>query len=147
LVVGSPQVIDGALWLFAESDAAFMGCSGWGTRAVAHRRARTLVRALAVSGRPTGLCIRKRRWRCPEPNCELNTWPEQLEGIASREGLTERARRRIAEMVTCDGDSIAAAAASFGVGWHCANQAVAEFTDPHVDDPGRLEGVEAIGVD
>ena len=147
LVVGAQQVIDGELWLFAESDAEFMGCSGCGTRAVGHGRARALVRDLAVSGRPTVLCIRKRRWRCPEPNCEVNTWTERLEGIASRAVLTERARRRIAEMVNCDGDSIAAAAAAFGVGWHCANQAVAEFTDPHVADPGRLEGVEAIGVD
>jgi transposase len=50
-------------------------------------------------------------------------------------------------MVNIDGSSIAAAAAEFGVGWHTANQAVVEFTDPHVDDPGRLEGVEMIGVD
>lgn len=50
-------------------------------------------------------------------------------------------------MVNQDGDSMAAAAATFGVGWHCANQAVVEFTDPHVEDPDRLEGVEAIGVD
>jgi hypothetical protein len=33
------------------------------------------------------------------------------------------------------------------VGWHTANQAVADYTDPHIDDPDRLEGVTAIGVD
>ena len=147
LVVGAQQEIDGELWLFAESTAELMGCSGCGTRAVGHGRNTIQVRDLAVSGRPTVLCVAKRRWRCLEPDCEVNTWTEKVPGIAPRAVLTERARRRIAEMVNQDGDSIAAAAAEFGVGWHTANQAVAEFTDPHVDDPGRLVGVEAIGVD
>jgi transposase len=147
LVVGARQVVDGELWLFAETDADFMGCSGCGTRATGHGRHRTLVRDLAVSGRPTVLCVSKRRWRCVEPDCDVKTWTEQVPGIVPRAVLTERARKRIAEMVNQDGDSIAAAAAEFGVGWHTANQAVAEFTDPHVEDPDRLEGVAAIGVD
>jgi transposase len=108
-----------------------------------------LVRDLPISGRPTVLCWRKRRWRCPEPDCGANTWSETTPEIGVRAVLTERARKRLAEMVNVDGDSIAAAAAAaaFGVGWHTANQAVAEYTDPHIDDPGGLEGVEAIGVD
>jgi len=61
--------------------------------------------------------------------------------------LTERARKRLAVMVNIDGWSIAAAAAEFGVGWHTANQAVADHTDPHIDDENRLDGVCAIGVD
>jgi transposase len=147
LVVGAQQVIDGELWLLAETDADFMGCSRCGTRATGHGRHKTLVRDLPVAGRPTVLCVAKRRWRCVESNCDVNTWTEKVPGIAPRAVLTERARKRIAEMVNQDGDSIAAAAASFGVGWHTANQAVVDFTDPHVDDPDRLVGVEAIGVD
>jgi len=50
-------------------------------------------------------------------------------------------------MVNVDGDSIAAAAAEFGVGWHVAHAAVADYTDPVIDDPARLDGVRAIGVD
>src|SRR5690606_11269904 len=103
--------------------------------------------ALPISGRPTVLCWRKRRWRCPEPDCDTKTWSERTPEIRPRAVLTERARIRLAEMVNVGGDSIAAAAATFGVGWHCANQAVADFTDPHIDDDDRLEGVEAIGVD
>jgi transposase len=61
--------------------------------------------------------------------------------------LTERARRRLADMVNIDGDSIAAAGAEFGVGWHTANQAVVDNTDPRIDEERRLEGVTAIGVD
>jgi transposase len=146
-VVGAHQLVDGELWLFVETTADVVGCSECGTRAVGHGRARTLVRDLSVSGRPTVLCWRKRRWRCPEPDCDTKTWSERTPEIRPRAVLTERARIRLAEMVNVGGDSIAAAAATFGVGWHCANQAVADFTDPHIDDDDRLEGVEAIGVD
>src|SRR5690606_8218917 len=99
LVVGAQHEVDGELWLFAETDVDFTGCWGCGTRARGHGRSTVEVRDLAVSGRPTVLCVAKRRWRCPEPDCDVNTWTEQLEGIRPRAVLTERARRRIAEMV------------------------------------------------
>ena len=50
-------------------------------------------------------------------------------------------------MVNVDGDSIAAAAVEFGVGWHTAHAAVIDYTDPAIDDPERLDGVRGIGVD
>ncbi len=147
LVVGVQELVAGELWLFVETIADVVGCSGCGTRAVGHGRARTAVRDLPVSGRPTVLMWAKRRWRCPDLDCEVRTWSETSPEIAARAVLTERARRRLADMVNVDGDSIATAAAEFGVGWHTANVAVATFTDCHIDDPARLEGVEAIGVD
>ena len=64
-------------------------------------------------------------------DCGRSTWSETSAEIAPRAVLTERARKRLADMVNVDGDSIAGAAAgSFGVGWHTANQAVADHTDP-----------------
>jgi transposase len=146
-VVGAQQLVDGELWLYVETTVEVVGCWGCGTRAVGHGRARTAVRDLAVSGRPTVLMWSKRRWRCPDSDCGVGTWSETTEAIAPRAVLTQRARRRLAEMVNVDGDSIAAAGAAFGVGWHTANQAVADHTDPHIADPGRLDGVTAIGVD
>ncbi|MBU1226627.1 MAG: ISL3 family transposase [Actinobacteria bacterium] len=146
-VVGAQELVDGELWLYVETTAEVVGCWGCGTRAVGQGRARTAVRDLAVSGRPTVLMWSKRRWRCPDSDCATRTWSETTEAIAPRAVLTERARRRLAEMVNVDGDSIAGAAAAFGVGWHTANQAVADHTDPHIEDPARLEGVEAIEVD
>lgn len=59
--------------------------------------------------------------------------------------MTERARRRLAEMVNVDGDSIAGAAEFFGVGCRAANQAVADHNDPVMADPDRLARVTAIG--
>jgi len=146
-VVGVQELIDGEWWLYVETRVDVVGCAACGTRAVGHGRSRTAVRDLPVAGRPTVLVWCKRRWRCPDPDCEVRTWLETIDAVAPRASLTKRARARLAEMVNVEGVSIAAAAAEFGVGWHTANAAVVEYTDPPVDDPRRLDGVSAIGVD
>lgn len=146
-VVGAHELIDGEWWLYVETTADAVGCDRCGTRAVGHGRARTAVRDLPISGRPMVLVWAKRRWRCPDVDCEVTTWSERCELIAPRAVMTERARKRLSGMVNVEGDSIAAAAAEFGVGWHTANQAVAAHTDPVIDDTDRFDGVCAIGVD
>lgn len=93
------------------------------------------------------LVFARRRWRCPDVDCEVNTWSERVDAIAPRASLTRRVRERMALMVNAQDNSIAAVAREFGVGWHTANAAVAEFTDPVIDDESRLEGVVALGVD
>ena len=144
-VVGAQELVAGELWLYVETTVDVVGCPECGSRATGHGRSHTAVRDLPIAGRPTVLMWAKRRWSCCDADCEVNTFSETSEAIAPRAVLTQRARKRLAEMVNVDGDSIAAA--SFGVGWHTANVAVTAFTDPHIDDPARLEGVSAIGVD
>ncbi|MCA1835619.1 MAG: ISL3 family transposase [Actinobacteria bacterium] len=46
-----------------------------------------------------------------------------------------------------DAASVAAVAREFGSGWRTAMTAVRDYGTPRVDDPTRLDGVEAIGVD
>ena len=146
-VVGVQELIEGEWWLFVETEADLVGCPACGVRAVGHGRRPTAVRDLPVAGRPVVLVWAKRRWRCPDPDCAKRTWLETSAGIAPRASLTRRARRRIADMVNIEGSSIAHAAVCFGVGWATANKAVAEFTDPRIDDEHRLDEVTAIGVD
>ncbi|MCB1257631.1 MAG: ISL3 family transposase [Microthrixaceae bacterium] len=146
-VVGAQTLIDGEWWLHVETTASVVGCEVCGTRAVGHGRTRTPVRDLEISGRPTVLVWAKRRWRCPDPDCEVSTWSEHSEQINPKAVMTERARKALADIVNIEGDTIASAAATFGAGWHTANTAVAAYTDPVIADPGRLEGVTAIGVD
>ena len=69
------------------------------------------------------------------------------EAIAPRASLTQRARAEICRRVGQDGASVAAVAREFGIGWHTAMTAVRDYGTPRVDDPTRLEGVEALGVD
>ena len=153
-LVGMPELVvrgqvlrDGEWWLAVETPAGPRWCPACGVRAVGHGRSRSMVRDLPIAGTPTVLVFARRRLLCPEPLCSMRTWSEQVEAIATRASLTERARARLAAMVNLEGFSIAAAAVEFGVGWHTANAAVADYTDPHVDDPDRLEGVRGIGVD
>jgi transposase len=146
-VVGVQELIDGEWWLYVETTTDFVGCAACGTRAVGHGRARSVVRDLPIAGRATVLVFARRRWRCPESGCAVATWSERVDEVSPRVSITRRARARLAAMVNVEGMSIAAAAAELGVGWHTANKAVAEFTDPVIKDPDRLKAVTAIGVD
>lgn len=139
--------VGGELELVVETDADLVGCHACGVRAVSHGRRETLVRDLPICGRPTRLRWRKRLWRCHEPLCATKTWTERCEQIAPRAALTERAKTRICEQVGRDGDSVAAVAREYGVGWQTAMNAVAERGVPLVDEPGRLDGVTALGLD
>jgi transposase len=153
-LVGMPELVvrgqvlrDGEWWLAVETPARAHWCPGCGVRAVGHGRTRSMVRDLPIAGTPTVLVFARRRLRCPEPLCAVRTWSEHVDAIAPRASLTERARARAADMVNIEGFSIAATAVEFGVGWHTVNAAVADYTDPAVEDPARLEGVRGIGVD
>ena len=147
LVVCAQVLRDGEWLLAVETRRGPRWCPGCGVGAVGHGRSRTIVRDLPIAGVPTVLVFARRRLRCPEPLCEVRTWSEHVDQITPRASLTERARERSASMVNIDGFSIAAAALEFGFGWHTANNAVADYTDPAVDDPARLNGVRGIGVD
>src|SRR5690606_2047724 len=107
-------------WLAVETPAAVVGCEGCGTRAVGHGRRRVRVRDLPMVDRPVVLVWAKRLWRCPDPDCPMGTWSEDLDEIAPRAALTERARAEICRQVGELGRSVAEVARSFGVGWHTA---------------------------
>jgi transposase len=91
-------------------------------------------------------CGAKRIWRCVDADCEVRTWSEHHPAIAARASLTERTRAEICRRVGQDDDSVAKVARDFGVGWSTTMAAVRDHGQPLVDDPARLEGVEALGV-
>jgi len=117
LVVGARLFRDGEWWLHVETLVALAWCHGCGSRAVGHGPPRTQVRDLPISGVPSVMVFshRRWRWRCPEVLCSVRTWSEQIDAIAPRAVLTERARQRIADMINIEWASVAAAAAEFGV--------------------------------
>lgn len=146
-VVGAQLEVDGEWWLYVETTAELVGCPSCGTRAVGHGRRRTKVRDLPIAGRPVVLVWAKRIWRCADPDCEVATWSEVTDAIWPRAVLTERARAEICRRVGEDEDSVAEVARAFGVGWHSAMAAVEDYGRPLVDDPHRLDGVKALGLD
>jgi hypothetical protein len=73
LVVGAQTRRDGELWLLVETRIDRAWCPRCAVRAVGHGRARTVVRDLPIAGVPTVLVFARRRWRCTEALCEVNT--------------------------------------------------------------------------
>jgi len=82
-----------------------------------------------------------------EPACAVRTWTETAEQIRPRAGWTVRAAAEACRRVGEDGHSVAQVARAFGVCWATVMTAVREHGTPLVDDPARLDGVAALGVD
>jgi transposase len=141
------EVVGGEWRLAVQPTAELVGCAGCGVRAEAHGRRTVLVRDLPAGGRPVVLAWRKRIWRCREPACGVRTWTEQVAAIRPRAVLTERARAEACRRVGKDAHAVAAVARDLGVGWATVMRAVADHGWPLVDDPDRLNGVAALGLD
>jgi hypothetical protein len=77
----------------------------------------------------------------------VKTWTEDLDEIAPRAALTERARAEICRLVGETGRSVAEVARAFGVGWHTAMAAVRDHGRPRIDHLSRLGEPAALGVD
>jgi transposase len=141
------EVIGGEWQLEVQTTATVVGCQGCGVRAELHGRRMVRVRDLPIGGRPVVLTWRKRLWRCREPACEVRTWTEPAAAIRPRAVLTERARAEACRRVGKDAHAVAAVARDLGVGWATVMRAVAEHGRPLVEDPDRLDGVAALGLD
>ena len=81
--------------LTVETTASVVGCSECGTRAKPHERRAVSIRDLSCFGRATRLIWVKRRWRCPDADCETKTWTESHVGIEPRVVLSTRAAVRL----------------------------------------------------
>jgi transposase len=147
LEVGSAELVGGEWQLVVQTTATVVGCVSCGVRATPHGRRVVRVRDLPIGGRPVVLVWSKRLWRCREPACGVRTWTERVAGIAPRAVLTQRARAEACRRVGKDAHAVAAVARDLGVGWATVMRAVSGHGTPLVDDPMRLEGVAALGLD
>jgi hypothetical protein len=77
----------------------------------------------------------------------VRTWTERTAAIGPRVVLTERARAEACRRVGKDAHAVAAVARDLGVGWQTIMRAVRDHGAPLVDDPQRLAGVAALGLD
>jgi transposase len=141
------EIVAGDWQLTVQTTAMEVGCAGCGVRAEAHGRRTVRVRDLPTGGRPVVLLWRKRIWRCREPVCGVRTWTERTVAIGPRMVLTERARAEACRRVGKDAHAVAAVARDLGVGWQTVMRAVRDHGRPLVDDPQRLAGVVALGLD
>src|SRR5829696_8316928 len=143
----SAELVGGEWQLVVQTTATVIGCAGCGVRATPHGRRTVRVSDLPIGGRPVGLWWCKRLWRCREPACGERPWTEQAAAIRPRAVLTERARAEACRRVGKDAHAVAAVARELGVGWATIMRAVADHGIPLVEDPTRLDGVAALGLD
>jgi transposase len=130
-----------------ETTAEVGGCRTCGTRAVAHERVPVEIRDLARFGRPARLVWRKRRWRCPDADCQAKSWTETSEAVSRRALLTCRAGAEACRQVGENVRPVAQLAEELGVCWWTVMAAVIEYGTPLVEDPGRVGPVSQLGID
>lgn len=122
------------------------GGRGCGCRA---RTTGTVARYLAhvpFGHRPTRLLVRVRRWVCD--GCGRRWRDDTRRAAAPRARLSRGAVAWALAALVVDHMSVARIAASLAVSWRTANRAVLQAGDATlVKAPGRLDGVEMIGVD
>jgi transposase len=138
---------DGEVEYAVETTAAVGWCPTCEAQARLHNRRPTWVRDLPAGARSVTLVWVKRVWRCVHVECEQQTWTESHPQITAKAWWTERARKQACRPVGRDGDSVAAVARDFGVGWAAVMAAVVEYGTPLIEDPDRIGAVAAVGVD
>ncbi len=130
--------------LQAREEDAF--CQVCGAQGVA---VGTVARRLAhvpFGWRPTHLLVRMRRWRCQ--GCERVWRQDASRAAAKRAVLTRAAVDWAMRAVGVEFMSVSRVAAGLGVSWHTEGDAILERAkNTLLKAPGRLEGVEVIGVD
>ena len=104
---------------------------------------------LPAFGRPVGLVWHKRRWQCPDADCDVRSFTEVDEEIAPpRAKLTSRAGRWATEQAGRFGRPVEHVADDLGCDWHTASDAVVAWGEALLDaDDERVGDVEAVGLD
>ena len=105
------------------------------------------LRDLPCFGRPARLVWIKRRWRCPDIDCDAKTWTESSEHIDAQVVLTRRAGVEACRQVGEHARPVAQVAREAGVCWWTIMNAVEEHGTPLVDDPDRVGRVRQLGID
>ncbi len=156
LFVGLPDVrlldlrsADGSsLVMTIETAPAVVGCPTCGSIAESKGRDRVALVDLPCFGRPTRTVWVKRRFRCPDPDCETKSWTERDDRIApQRSTMTTRAGRWVTRQVGGCARSVAEVAHELRCDWHTVNDAVVAYGEVLVAAAGRVGDVEALGLD
>jgi hypothetical protein len=88
----------------------------------------------------------KRRWRCPDTDCDTRTWTEHSDHIDAQAVLTRRAGVEACPQVGAHARPVAQVAREFAVCWWTVMNAVIEHDTPLVDDPARVGPVRQLGI-
>jgi len=131
-------------WKSRVPPAVWSAC---GVVAVGHGRRRRSVADAPCFGLPVRLMWLARLWRCREPACPVGVFTERHDLVPPRSKVTTRAAAWATDALTLDDTTVSALARHLGVDWHTCWDAVEVEAARRLADPGRLEGVQVLGVD
>ncbi len=114
------------LFIEIETCSCQAGCSSFGVLGRVKDRDRVVLVDLPAFGRRTRLVWRKRRFRCPDPDCPAGSFTETEPAIAApRMLVTDRSGHWVTEQVGRMARSVLEVAGELGGDWHTVNDAVA----------------------
>lgn len=146
-VLGIDDVVGGPLVVYVEQLLDRRpGCRECGQLPRVKDRPPVQLVDLPCFGRPTRLVWRKHRWVCPD-RCVASWTGEDVELAPVRAALTTRAGRWACRQVGRHGRTVADVAEELGCDWHTVNDAVVDYGQVLIDDPGRIGEVTALGLD
>lgn len=137
----------GRLLLHVETDQSLAGCPACGVVAVGHGRRPVRLHDIPCFGRPVHLIWAKRVWRCTDGDCPAGTFTESHPLAGPRAKLTSRAVTWATDALARFDTSVSALAHQLGVSWHTTWDAIKPEATRRTTATGRLEGVNALGVD
>src|SRR5215218_432289 len=135
------------LRLIVETGATEAGCPACGVIAEARGRRPRRLHDIPAFGAPVELSWRQRRYRCAELACPVRGFSEDHALAPSRAKLTVRAAWWAISCIQRDNASVASVARRLGADWHTVWEAIKPLLEELADDPGRLAGVDTLGVD
>ena len=138
---------DDRLIVTAESDQIQTGCPSCGVVAASHGRRPRMLRDVPCLGRVTMVRWLKRMWRCREPACPVRVFSETHDIAPPRAVLTGRAVRWATDALAHDDTTVSALARHLGMDWHTGWNAIKIEAKARTNNPQRLSGVKALGVD
>jgi transposase len=146
-VLAAERESAGGLLVTVETDQRVEGCRRCGVLAVPHGRREHLLHDAPFGHRQVRVAWRKRVWRCREPACATTTFTETHPLAQPRALLTRRAVVWAADALSDDDTTVNALARRLGVDWHTLWDALKVEAQRRADNPGRLSGVDSLGVD
>jgi transposase len=103
---------------------------------------------LTSFGRKVELTWIKRRFYCPNDNCEVKSFTEDAPNIANpRSSLSDRAARFATYQVGKNGRTITEIARELGCSWHAVNNAVMAYGEVLLEASKNEDCVKSIGLD
>nr|WP_255316839.1 ISL3 family transposase [Nesterenkonia sp. Act20] len=134
--------------VFVESAPGLTGCPDCAVLAVSAGRHEVELIDAPVYGVPATLIWRKRRWRCPDPDCDRGVFTEQDPAVAAPRALmTRRCISWSIAQIRRENVSVAGIARQLGIDWHTVWHAIRPALESAALDQRRYTGVATLEVD